>query len=88
MEYDCIVLDLTLPKINGIELLKSIRAQGNKSKVLILTARDAVEDRVRGLDAEADDYLVKPFAFDELLARNSRFNKKAGRCKKQHTNLG
>jgi DNA-binding response OmpR family regulator len=69
LEYDCIVLDLMLPKVNGITLLKKIRQQGNKAKVIILTARDSIEDRVKGLDAGADDYLVKPFSFDELSAR-------------------
>lgn len=67
--YDCIVLDLMIPKMDGITLLKKLRENGSKSNVLILTARDSVEDRVRGLDAGADDYLVKPFSFDELLAR-------------------
>lgn len=81
MEYDCIVLDLMLPKISGIELLKSIRARGNKSRVLILTARDAVEDRVKGLDAGADDYLIKPFAFDELLARIRALARRQGDVK-------
>jgi len=68
-EYDVIILDLMLPGMNGLEILKKIRAQGRKSHVLILTAKDTVEDRVAGLDLGADDYLVKPFAFEELLAR-------------------
>lgn len=68
-EYDAIVLDIMLPKMNGLELLKEIRVQRVKSPVLLLTARDDVDDRVRGLDVGADDYLVKPFAFPELLAR-------------------
>lgn len=68
-EYDAIVLDIMLPKLNGLELLKEIRSKRVKSPVLLLTARDAVDDRVRGLDAGADDYLVKPFVFSELLAR-------------------
>jgi heavy metal response regulator len=68
-EYDAIVLDIMLPKMNGLELLKEIRAKRVKSPVLLLTARDGVDDRVRGLDVGADDYLVKPFAFPELLAR-------------------
>src|SRR5262245_8943407 len=67
--YDAIVLDLMLPKIHGLRVLEAIRHRGVKTPVLILTARDAVEDRVRGLDFGADDYLVKPFAFPELLAR-------------------
>lgn len=81
MEYDCIVLDLMLPKINGLQLLKTIRAQGNKSKVLILTARDTIEDRVKGLDAGADDYLIKPFSFDELLARVRALTRRHGEIK-------
>jgi DNA-binding response OmpR family regulator len=68
-EYDVIILDLMLPGMHGLDLLKKIRAQGRKSHVLILTAKDTVEDRVAGLDLGADDYLVKPFAFEELLAR-------------------
>ena len=67
--YDAIVLDLMLPGRGGFEVLRELRARGCRTPVLILTARDEVEDRVRGLDAGADDYLVKPFAFAELLAR-------------------
>ncbi len=68
-EYDAIILDIMLPGISGLEFLKRIRSQNNKTPVLLLTARDSIEDRVKGLDTGADDYLVKPFAFDELLAR-------------------
>jgi DNA-binding response OmpR family regulator len=67
--YDVIVLDLMLPKMDGLTVLRRLRAEGRPSHVLILTARDTVADRVRGLDLGADDYLVKPFAFEELLAR-------------------
>jgi DNA-binding response OmpR family regulator len=67
--FDCVVLDLLLPGRDGLQVLADLRQMGNKVAVLILTARDAVEDRVIGLDAGADDYLVKPFAFAELLAR-------------------
>jgi DNA-binding response OmpR family regulator len=67
--FDCIVLDLLLPGRDGLEVLADLRQMRNMVPVLILTARDAVEDRVTGLDAGADDYLVKPFAFAELLAR-------------------
>jgi two-component system copper resistance phosphate regulon response regulator CusR len=67
--FDLILLDLMLPGRDGIEILKSLRDQDTGTPVLILTARDAVEDRVLGLDTGADDYLVKPFAFPELLAR-------------------
>ena len=67
--FDCIVLDLMLPKLDGLQVLSSLREAGKTTPVLILTARDTVEDRVIGLDAGADDYLVKPFALAELLAR-------------------
>jgi two-component system OmpR family response regulator len=68
-DYDAVVLDLVLPDIDGYEILRRIRAQRRWTPVLVLTARDAVDDRVRGLDAGADDYLTKPFAFAEFLAR-------------------
>jgi DNA-binding response OmpR family regulator len=68
-EYDVVVLDLMLPDINGFDVLRRIRSAGSRSPVLVLTARDSVDDRVLGLDAGADDYLPKPFAFEELLAR-------------------
>ncbi len=67
--YDVIVLDLMLPGMSGIDLLARLRERKHKTAVLILTARDTVDDRVAGLDAGADDYLVKPFAIDELIAR-------------------
>ena len=69
VEYDIILLDIMLPKKDGFEVLKSMRKKGIKTPVLFLTARDQIEDRVRGLDLGADDYLVEPFAFEELLAR-------------------
>jgi len=68
-EYDVIILDLMLPGMDGLEILKRIRSRGGDASVLILTAKDTVQDRVTGLDLGADDYLVKPFAFEELLAR-------------------
>jgi len=80
-EYDVIILDLMLPGMDGLEILKKIRSQGRKSHVLILTARDTVEDRVAGLDLGADDYLVKPFAFEELLARVRALVRRAYRRK-------
>jgi DNA-binding response OmpR family regulator len=67
--YDVILLDLMLPGMSGITILELLRAAGNRSYILVLTAKDQIEDRVRGLNAGADDYLVKPFAFEELLAR-------------------
>jgi DNA-binding response OmpR family regulator len=68
-DYDVIILDLMLPGMDGLSLLRELRAKGRQGHVLILTAKDAVEDRVKGLDLGADDYMVKPFAFEELLAR-------------------
>jgi DNA-binding response OmpR family regulator len=68
-EYDVIILDLMLPGMDGLEILRKMRVQGRKSHVLILTAKDTVQDRVAGLDLGADDYLIKPFAFEELMAR-------------------
>jgi len=68
-EYDVIVLDWMLPGLDGLALLETLRKSSSEARVLLLTAKDAVADRVRGFDAGADDYLVKPFAFDELLAR-------------------
>jgi len=67
--YDVVVLDLMLPKLDGLTVLRRMRAKKIEAPVLVLTARDGVEDRVKGLDLGADDYLVKPFAFAELLAR-------------------
>lgn len=67
--YDTVILDIMMPGLSGMEVLKWMRAKGNRTPVLFLTARDGVEDRVKGLDSGADDYLVKPFAFEELLAR-------------------
>jgi two-component system response regulator MprA len=66
---DALVLDLLMPRLDGLEVCRRLRAAGDRTPVLVLTARDAVADRVRGLDAGADDYLVKPFALEELLAR-------------------
>jgi len=68
-EYDLVILDLMLPKKNGVAVCREIRERGVATPVLMLTALDSVEDKVRGLDAGADDYLTKPFAFEELLAR-------------------
>jgi DNA-binding response OmpR family regulator len=67
--YDLIILDIMMPKKDGIEMCKELRSKRINTPILMLTAKDAVEDRVRGLDAGADDYMVKPFSFNELLAR-------------------
>lgn len=69
LEYDGVILDIMMPKMNGLEVLRAIRKQGNQVPVLLLTAKTQVDDRVTGLDAGADDYLGKPFAMKELLAR-------------------
>ena len=76
-EYDGIILDIMMPKIDGLSVLHSLRKKGIGTPVLFLTARDAVEDRVLGLDSGADDYLVKPFAFDELIARIRAMTRKS-----------
>lgn len=68
-EYDLVVLDILLPKKNGLEILQQVRKNGKDMPILLLTAKDAVEDKARGLDLGADDYLVKPFSFIELTAR-------------------
>ena len=69
VEFDLIVLDIMLPEMDGLSVCRTLRNQGNQAAILMLTARDAVDDRVTGLDAGADDYLVKPFELKELLAR-------------------
>jgi DNA-binding response OmpR family regulator len=68
-DYDAVILDVMIPRPDGFEVLRELRGQGIRVPVLMLTARDAVEDRIQGLDLGADDYVVKPFAFDEIVAR-------------------
>jgi two-component system response regulator MprA len=75
---DAVVLDVMMPRLDGLEVCRRMRAQGDRTPVLMLTARDAVSDRVAGLDAGADDYVVKPFALDELLARLRALLRRAG----------
>lgn len=75
--YDLIILDIMLPKMDGLSVCEALRKRGNAVPVLILTARDAIDDRVAGLDAGADDYLVKPFALKELLARVRALTRRA-----------
>ncbi len=83
-EYDAVLLDVMMPKLDGYSLLKQLRDRNFETPVLFLTAKDAVADRVKGLDLGADDYLVKPFAFDELLARiRAMTRKRAGNRKNQ-----
>jgi DNA-binding response OmpR family regulator len=76
-EYDSIVLDILLPEMDGISVCRELRQRGRCSSILMLTARDSVEDRIAGLDAGADDYLVKPFALKELLARLRALSRRA-----------
>ena len=75
--FGAVVLDLTLPRVDGLEVLRELRARGDRTPVLILTARDTIDDRVRGLDRGADDYLVKPFALAELKARVRSLTRRA-----------
>lgn len=82
--YAAIVLDRMLPKLDGLSVCHAVRARGLNTPILLLTARDTVEDRVEGLDAGADDYLVKPFAFEELLARSRAMTRRTAAAR---TNL-
>ncbi len=77
-DYDVILLDIVLPKKNGFQVALELRREGRHTPILMLTSRDAVEDVVRGLDAGADDYLAKPFRFDELLARIRALHRRGG----------
>jgi two-component system, OmpR family, response regulator len=88
-EFDLLLLDLGLPRKSGLEVLTAVRARGLEIPVLIITARDAVSDRVQGLDAGADDYLVKPFDLDELAARiRALLRRKSGRTAPAVEHLG
>jgi two-component system response regulator QseB len=87
--FDLVLLDLGLPKMDGLQVLKWLRGTGSKVPVLILTARDSVQDRIRGLDAGADDYIVKPFDFDELAARvRAVLRRQSGRAENVVEHLG
>ena len=86
--YDLIILDIMMPKRDGFQVCRGLRAKGVNTPILMLTARDAVEDRVKGLDAGADDYLVKPFAFNELLARVRALLRREGMFKSPEIMVG
>jgi len=87
--YDLVILDLSLPKRDGLSVLRALRERRNRVPVLVTTARDALEDRVAGLDAGADDYVLKPFEFDELLARiRALIRRAAGRAQTSYTRGG
>ncbi len=86
-EYDCIILDIMLPGKDGLSILKETRSCGNSTPVLLLTARDSIEDRVKGLDCGADDYLVKPFSLDELSARIRALLRRQGTDRKNELTI-
>lgn len=86
--YDCIILDWMLPKKDGVIVLREFRSRGGDTPVLMLTAKDSISDRVSGLDAGADDYLTKPFAFDELLARVRALMRRSSGAKENKLQLG
>lgn len=86
--YDLVILDIMMPKKDGIEVCEELRAKRINTPILMLTARDAVEDRVRGLDAGADDYMVKPFSFNELLARVRALLRREAMTKSPEIKLG
>jgi DNA-binding response OmpR family regulator len=87
-DYDAILLDLMLPKKNGLQVAAELRREGRTTPILMLTARDATEDVVRGLDAGADDYLTKPFKFDELLARLRALVRRGGATRVERLTAG
>ncbi len=86
--YDLIILDIMLPNKDGIQVCRELRAKKINSPILMLTAKDTVEDRVKGLDTGADDYLIKPFAFNELLARVRALLRREGTSKSQELRVG
>jgi DNA-binding response OmpR family regulator len=87
-DYDVIVLDIMLPLMDGLQILRKLREEGNDTHVLMLTAKDAIEQRVTGLRAGADDYLVKPFAFDELVARLQALTRRRHGVKNPEISVG
>jgi DNA-binding response OmpR family regulator len=86
--YDLIILDIMLPKKDGIEVCQNLRLKRVNTPILMLTAKDTIEDRVRGLDAGSDDYLIKPFAFNELLARIRALLRREGSSKSSELHIG
>lgn len=86
--YDLIILDIMMPKKDGIEVCRELRSRSVNTPILMLTAKDTVDDRVKGLDAGADDYLIKPFAFNELLARIRALLRREGRTKSPEIRVG
>jgi DNA-binding response OmpR family regulator len=87
-DYDVIILDWMLPKRDGLDVLAALRAKGNTTHILMLTARDTIEERVRGLGSGADDYLVKPFAIEELLARVASLCRRSYGSKEARVSIG
>jgi DNA-binding response OmpR family regulator len=87
-DYDVILLDVVLPKKNGVQIAAELRREGRTTPILMLTSRDAAEDVVRGLDAGADDYLAKPFRFDELLARIRALHRRGGAARVENLKVG
>ena len=87
-EYDVVVLDLTLPSLDGLSILQRLRSLGKQTHILILSAKDRVEDRIRGLESGADDYLTKPFSFDELCARIQALSRRCYATKNPEIALG
>lgn len=85
--YDVLILDIMLPGIDGISLLKILRSEHNNVPIILLTAKDDVADRVHGLDCGADDYLTKPFATEELLARVRALGRRRGEIKTEKNNI-
>lgn len=86
-EYDCIILDIMLPGLDGLTILRNMRNKGNQTPVLLLTAKDTVADRVSGLDCGADDYLIKPFSLEELMARLRALMRRESSARKNELTL-